>query len=97
MLSPGLPQAHRPATSKSHFNPPALNPNMSIPTGRYVITNVRQKNSATLEDPNDGTPVTAGVETYMDIAKASVRIVKCQFPKSLLNDFMHLVERCPPW
>jgi hypothetical protein len=47
---------------------------MSIPTGRYVITNVRQKNSATLEDANDGTPLTAGVETYMDVAKVSARV-----------------------
>lgn len=34
---------------------------MPINSGRYIITNVQQRNLATLPDPNDGTPLAAGV------------------------------------
>ncbi|KAK7686068.1 hypothetical protein QCA50_010880 [Cerrena zonata] len=45
---------------------------LQIQTGRYIITNVKQRTFATLADPNDGTPVSADTEDYVDIAKWNV-------------------------
>ncbi|KAK7680335.1 hypothetical protein QCA50_016575 [Cerrena zonata] len=43
-----------------------------IPTGRYIITNVKQRTLATLADPNDGTPVSADARDFVDVAKWNV-------------------------
>ena len=40
-----------------------------IQTGRYNITNVKQRTVATLPDPNDGTPVSADASDFVDTAK----------------------------
>lgn len=44
----------------------------TIPTGRYTITNVRQRNIAFLPDPNDGTPVNANYAQSVDAEKWNV-------------------------
>jgi hypothetical protein len=44
----------------------------TIPTGRYTITNVRQRNLAFLEDPNDGTPVNANYGQNVDAEKVRI-------------------------
>ncbi|OSX57308.1 hypothetical protein POSPLADRAFT_1041779 [Postia placenta MAD-698-R-SB12] len=37
---------------------------MPIPTGRYIIQNIRSKNQLQLPDPNDGSPVQATSEDH---------------------------------
>ena len=40
-----------------------------IQTGRYTLTNAKQRTLATLADPNDGTPVSANANDFVDVAK----------------------------
>ena len=44
---------------------------MSVSSGKYIILNVRQKNLAYLDDPNDGTPVAANYEQKSKNEQAS--------------------------
>jgi hypothetical protein len=47
-----------------------------IQTGEYIITNVRQKNCVILADPDNGTPIQAGVDAQSQTAKASITMHK---------------------
>lgn len=49
---------------------------MSIKSGRYIITNVRQRNLVTLRDPNDGTPLSADDKKDIPEEQVSSRCFK---------------------